>query len=318
MIESLCFEGGSIRSYSYIGAIEVLYEKDLIKDIKNFVGSSSGSIFAALLAIGYTQRDFEFIKKIFSFSDLKSGCCLSSFYNVIKKYGLHPSSYLESKFRMILNYKIDPDTTLKQLFEKTQKELTIVSCCLNRMKPVYFHHAKYPNVKLIDALVASCCIPLFFRPCVLTINDETDYYVDGGITDNYALWLYNDIQKLYNGNIQDIDRTYIKQTTLGLKLLDTNESNTKNVFDTKLQISGLSEYAIALINTLMLTNERSDITNSYISQTIGIDTKNINFLDFFISDYDKKSLIDSGRFATELYFVQKENESKENELQYKQ
>ncbi len=52
--ENLVFEGGGVKGLAFCGALEVLEEKDVMKNIKRLVGSSAGAITAGLLACGYT------------------------------------------------------------------------------------------------------------------------------------------------------------------------------------------------------------------------------------------------------------------------
>ena len=55
------FGGGAIRGIAYIGAIKAFEELGLVSD--TFAGSSVGSIFASLLAVGYTSDE---LKQIFA------------------------------------------------------------------------------------------------------------------------------------------------------------------------------------------------------------------------------------------------------------
>ena len=56
---TLVFEGGGIKSIAYIGALKHLVELSVLKNIKNFAGTSSGSQIATLLAIGYNLDELE-------------------------------------------------------------------------------------------------------------------------------------------------------------------------------------------------------------------------------------------------------------------
>lgn len=68
------FGGGAIRGVSYIGAVKALEELGIIPD--RLAGSSVGSIFAALLAVGYNAEELKdiFIKVNFElFKDISIG-----------------------------------------------------------------------------------------------------------------------------------------------------------------------------------------------------------------------------------------------------
>ena len=44
MIENLVFSGAGVKIYSLIGFVKYLNEKDLLKNIKCLIGTSSGSL----------------------------------------------------------------------------------------------------------------------------------------------------------------------------------------------------------------------------------------------------------------------------------
>lgn len=56
-IENLVFEGGGIKGLAYGGAVEVLEERDILKDVKRVAGSSAGGITAMLLCLGYNSSE---------------------------------------------------------------------------------------------------------------------------------------------------------------------------------------------------------------------------------------------------------------------
>ena len=68
------FGGGAIRGVSYIGVIKAFEELGIIPN--TLAGSSVGSIFAALLAVGYTAEELKqvFLKVNFElFKDISIG-----------------------------------------------------------------------------------------------------------------------------------------------------------------------------------------------------------------------------------------------------
>src|SRR5437870_13873229 len=54
-ITALVFEGGGIKGLAYIGVLQALEEKNLLKDVKWVAGSSVGAMTALMVALGYTQ-----------------------------------------------------------------------------------------------------------------------------------------------------------------------------------------------------------------------------------------------------------------------
>ena len=59
MIENLVFSGAGIKIYSFIGFIKCLHENDLLKNIKSFIGTSSGSLIATMLVLNLKYSEIE-------------------------------------------------------------------------------------------------------------------------------------------------------------------------------------------------------------------------------------------------------------------
>lgn len=300
-IENLCFEGGGIRGIAYCGAIAELEHQGILTNIRRFAGTSVGSLFAAMLAVGFTAEEIEDVMYRLDFSQYYNGYMLVSIYNVWSQLGVHSIDNFEQQFRDILAKRVNSDITLKRLYDQTHKELVIVTCCLNRMEAVYLHHSTYPDVKLLDAMMCSMAVPFMFRPKKYTFLGDEDYYVDGGIVDNYPIWVFNDIDALYDGNLSKIEKEHIDQATLGLKLLCKDERNDAQVYQGRHEINNAIQFSTQIINTLILQVGRTEISPSYIRHTVPIQTGDVYFLDFNLTPEQKKTLIKSGETSIRNY-----------------
>lgn len=300
--ENLIFEGGGVRGFAYIGAILKLEEMDLVKNFKRFSGSSVGSLFAVLLCIGFTGKELLSLSTELDLT-LPSKCGCSKLYSIWNNMGVYPLTKLEKTIRNVLERKVNPNITLFDLYEKTKKDLVIVVTNLNKKRGVYLHHITFPHVKLIDAILSSISVPTVFQPRKMKYTGTDDYYVDGGVIDNYPIWVFNDLNKLEQGRIDEIDKeSDIPSTTLGLKLLSYGEKNTRNVFEGRVDILDIQTYLSQLVNTFILQIERSDITPSYIKQTIPINVPDISFINFDLNQRQINELIDFGKKSVFEYF----------------
>lgn len=305
IFENLSFEGGGCRGFAYCGAIKALDEAGILSNLKRFSGTSVGALFAALLASDFSATEIINISDILDFSSLSTtGCCLSTMYNVWNNFGVNSLNKIEIQFRQILKKKVDPDITLKGLYDLTSKDLVIVTCCLNKEHPLYFHHSQFPDIKLIDAMIASISVPFIFQPRKYTFMGTSDYYVDGGLVDNYPIWVFNDLNALYQNKLDLVDKEKIVPSTLGLKLLGQDEENSIKVYNGRKQIKNVLGLGIQIINTLMMQIERSEISTSYIKQTVPIQTGDVYFLDFEITKEKRDILIQSGYDSTKKYLEQ--------------
>ena len=201
--ENICFEGGGVRGFAYLGALISLQKLGLLSNIKRYTGSSVGSLFAVLLVIGFTPKEMVEIALNLNIS-LPFKRRINKAYSMWNNLGINSLDKLESEFRKIIQLKVDPNITLNKLFAKNGKDLVIVGTNLNRKKSVFFHHANFPDVKLIDALIISMSVPVIFIPRKKKYMGTEDYYVDGGLLENYPIWVFNDIEKLKQGKIDEI------------------------------------------------------------------------------------------------------------------
>lgn len=58
-IKNLVIGGGGIKSFSYIGILQKLYNQNKLKYVKKLLGVSGGSILLYLYSIGYTPDELE-------------------------------------------------------------------------------------------------------------------------------------------------------------------------------------------------------------------------------------------------------------------
>ena len=181
MIEAVHFCGGGYTVLSYIGVIRYFetHPSDVLVSYE-LSGTSAGAVFAYLLCIGYSYKDF--VRIVFSFYDE-----LSSLFrlNDISLYETHGSlcdierlwKFLEE---LSSSKQYDLTTlTFGSLYERTQRMFTVTGTSLNTRKCEYFNAVSYPDMCVLDALRISTCIPLLFRP--ICYNDQ--YFVDGALTD---------------------------------------------------------------------------------------------------------------------------------------
>ena len=54
LYDTLVLSGSSIKGITFLGALQYLYDNSLLKNVKTFVGTSSGAMISFLLIIGYT------------------------------------------------------------------------------------------------------------------------------------------------------------------------------------------------------------------------------------------------------------------------
>src|SRR5438067_11672322 len=94
--KSLVLEGGGVRGLAYAGAIKILEQKGVIKNIERVAGSSAGAIAALMIGLGYTSHEIDSILyslKIQRFNDGKD--IFGKIHRIKKEYGIFKGEEFE-------------------------------------------------------------------------------------------------------------------------------------------------------------------------------------------------------------------------------
>ncbi|MDR1742623.1 MAG: patatin-like phospholipase family protein [Dysgonamonadaceae bacterium] len=217
--------GGGARGFAHIGALKVLEEYNLKPDIIS--GTSAGALAGVFYADGYSPDEIIelFEKKEFrEFAELS----LPKGGGFFKTDGLH--HFLKKNLRA---------TT----FEELKIPFAAVATDWNRARTVSFAQGN----NLVDAVVASCTVPVVFQPQY--INDEP--YVDGGLLKNFPV----SVIRKYCNYVIGINVTLLVPTEEKVSIFGMAErtfklmSNANTLYDRKLcdiliEVKGVEKYAL--------------------------------------------------------------------------
>ena len=266
---SLVFEGGGVRGIAYVGIIRKLYEKDIMKNIKNVGGSSAGSQTAALIALGFTLTEIEEIMielPLESFKDNSCGCIrdICRFFN---EFGYNKGEFMNNYFEDIIKQKTGiKKATFKDLYERTKVHLKITGTCLETESLEIFDYINTPNMPVSLAIHISSCIPFFFK--AVKYNGKT--YIDGGCLKNFPLDLF-------------IDK---EGKTLAFDLVSNEQ-------DKDQKIKSMKDFTMGFVNMMLLAANRVDIVDDKVT-VVKINTGNVSAFDFDIDSNKMQYLINAG------------------------
>ena len=182
-MKCLVLSGGGEKGVSFLGAIKYLEEIDLISGVETFIGTSAGSIICSLIAIGYTYSEISYILSRINVPSLIPIDDMS-IDNFFTNYGF----LKHDKLRKVLSVLIDKktkiqDISLKDVYDKYNKTLYITGSDIQNYECCYFSYKTHPEMKLVDAIIISCSIPLLFEPNIY----QSEMYLDGAIFNNYPI-----------------------------------------------------------------------------------------------------------------------------------
>jgi len=189
--DNIVFEGGGSKALAYCGAVRVLEDVGIWKQVLRLAGSSSGAIMAALLAVGYKSHDLQTffskdLKKLFI--DQSRGCCGGLLPGLRKRYGWHSGKKLDKWIGNKLKEATgNADITFMEIYKKYNKEVCIVVTNMNRMMVEYCHPKTTPDMPVRLAANMSMATPGFFQPVKYQRFRSNDYYVEGGPLCNFPI-----------------------------------------------------------------------------------------------------------------------------------
>ena len=325
IFKNLVFEGGGTRGIAYLGAMEVLKRKGILKNIKRIGGTSAGAINALLLGLNYSNDE---LKEILMDLDFKkflddSPGFIRDIGRLKSKFGWYKGDRFHNWIKDRIKKKTgNPNSTFKEIYDMKKehkfKDIYFIGANISTGFAEVYSYEDRPLMKVADAVRISMSIPLFFAAIR---KNEGDVCVDGGLINNYPIKLFDrekyvslnrrktKYYEKYNRTLRKIYQeknllVYNKET-LGFRLDSAKEiavfRNHKEPDHKK--IKDLFDYAFCLISTIRNIESSMHLHSDDWKRTIYIDTLGVNTFDFNINKTNKLKLVKSGKDCTEKYFV---------------
>ncbi len=216
---NLVFQGGGVKALAYHGALRVLENEGILAQIDRVAGASAGAATAAFLSMGL---DVDEIVKIYGSFDMekitmaKSGLMpdrsstpnllrreleriQNSFASVTRlanKFGWYSSEYSYQWLQdAVATYgRGDGKATFSQFQQWGFRDLYIIVTNLSSHTSEIFSADTTPHVAVVDALLMSQALPVFFEALQFDGQKfgQGDFYGDGGILINYPLEIFDE------------------------------------------------------------------------------------------------------------------------------
>lgn len=219
----VALSGGGAKGFAHLGVLQALNETDLYPEVIS--GTSAGAFAGVLYADGYTPEEILsfFKKKVFrEFAEFTIP---------------HGGFFKSDRFRSFLKKHLRART-----FEELRIPLHAVATDIEHGESKVFSSGP-----LIPAVIASCSVPIIFRP--VEINGH--YYVDGGLFKNFPVsTIRRECEKIIGVNVSPITKSdfrssikYIAERSFHY-MSGSNTLLDRNLCDYLIESTSLSKYSM--------------------------------------------------------------------------
>jgi NTE family protein len=185
--KKICLSGGGIRAVSFVGALEVLQEKGLLKAVTEYIGVSAGAFLEFALCIGYTIAELKLLCLEFDFTLIRN-IDPESALAFFDTYGFVSGDKMVRLLESLLRQKgHSVDFTFEDLRVLGGPTLRCYATDLTICKPREFSVAASPKLRVVDALRASMGLTFFYTP--VKDPDTGHMLTDGAVSQNYPMSL---------------------------------------------------------------------------------------------------------------------------------
>jgi len=314
-LTNLVFKGGGVRGIAYLGALQVLDQYGLLKDLKRVGGTSAGSLTALMLSMHMDTAEIAQTLAQIHFPDLLQELDDEEHHGIVKNLLQDTACVMRfrNRFGWYANHKIhnlleqlvargcngNGRATFADFWEMGHRNIYIIASNISRYRRELFSYETTPQVAVADAALMSSSIPIFFEPVRFDgkLIGSGDYYVDGGIYDNYPIHVFDRPEYAMHGRNY---RSGINYETLGFFLYPPKYKDDSVHMPVK-----WNEFIELIFSNLYISYQVQPIMTSEVDihRTVLINDCGIKATDFHITaDSDKyRMLLESGRNATRAF-----------------
>lgn len=184
---ALAIEGGGINGLAYVGVLEGLEAIDVPSRLTTVAGTSAGAITALLCCLGADSRSLRALMEETQWDRFtpQRWRILTAGVRLLRRgWGMYPLDYPRSWIESILERAhFRPSVTLGELRRHTGRRLLVAVTNEDLARPELFTPETHPDVRVVDAVLASMAIPFVWPQVVI----DGFGYSDGGATWNHPV-----------------------------------------------------------------------------------------------------------------------------------
>lgn len=284
----LIVSSGGNKGISLLGSLNEFSKNYSLNNFKYLTGCSIGAIICLLLNIEYTIEELCDILFKINFKDFQECKIINLFEKCGLDEGVKFTNFLKA---IILNKNIHTNITFNELYQKTNKILTICVVNITSGKSEYHNYLTTPDLSVLLSVRMSANIPILFSPILF----KKSYYVDGALLDPFPYFYNKNTNKYGFWLFDDYEYKFIKKSN---KISFVNElSNSFDYISNLLKIVNIN-YIKYLYKNIIKTKPKNIIF-------INFEIKNLTPENFDLNFEDKINMYNIGINQTKLFLKKK-------------
>jgi predicted acylesterase/phospholipase RssA len=185
IIKHIVIGGGGHYGLTMYGILKEAHKHGFWKreNIQSLYGTSIGSLICLIVTLDYDwdTLDRYFIERpwetVFKFD-------LNTIMYAFENRGIFDQAIVNELIKpLLLGKDIPLDITLKEYYERTHIDMYITTSEVVQFELIVLSHKTHPEWRLLDAIYASCSLPVIFAPIIR----NNCCYIDGGLFAGYPL-----------------------------------------------------------------------------------------------------------------------------------
>ena len=284
-IEHLVISGGSNTGFLFFGVLKHLIAESFlnIEDIKSIYCTSVGTLVALFFTLKYDLHEVETFLLERPWEDLYK-VDFNTIVRAIQEGGMFGrDTFAQTIKPLLLGKDLSLEITLEDFFQYNMVDIHFFTTEYGLLELIDISHTTHPTWTLIDAIHASCALPILIDPSFT----NGKYYVDGAVLKNYPLYecLENvkdpsTILGLYHNTNKQV-----KELRVSKPFLDSNTNN--RLFEY------LYSFCLKLWTIIKHSKKHAELE---VPNQIGVlcDTSFSNIIESFQSKFERQRLLSKG------------------------
>lgn len=288
-IKHIVISGGGTFFYTAYGVVRESNQCGYwdIKDIESIYGTSAGALTAVIISL---KMDWGLIDnflihrpwhRVFNID-------INSLFHSFNECGMLNKKVIENTYEPLFkSLDIPLDITMKDFYLYNGIDIHLITTELETFTSIDISHKTHPEWKLLDAVYASCCLPILFSPFVY----NNKIYLDGGFMNNYPL-------KNCCANITNHDEIFG---------VFNNTKKTENTIINNTYTGTIVDYIIIILTMIITIISNANCCNIKIKNEILIPAPSISIYDIYLvtsNKEEREKLIELGSQNFKKYFAE--------------